>query len=318
MATDSGLKRSPSASAAKWMSYFSDKVSVSALSIPGTHNSCAHYVSLPSVRCQNAPLVQQLDRGIRFLDIRLSRPFLQFCSLGQSRHELVVVHSAFPVCAYRAVTFSKVLGRVYAFLDANPSETVIMSLKHEGPFSKGRVELADILWSGYIKGHEHRWFLEPRMPSLGEARGKIILFRRFECRDEQVSRFGFPATAWKYNTPGEDVTDGTVLSVQDYCEVLSPSGIDAKSSYVRQHITRASSSNLDTLFLNFTTAANFWNPNCWPRSIATGVMSDIGKALMDSKGRCGVMVMDFPDADGWKIVRHIIDRNMDLCEQKRR
>lgn len=272
------------------------------------------YVDIvPSVRCQNATVKQQLENGVRFLDIRLSKPYLNYCITG-SRHSLVVVHDAFPVCIYSSISFSRVLRTVYDFLDAHPQETVIMSLKHEGPFARSRYELSDSLWGAYIRGHESKWFLESRMPLLGEARGKIILFRRFDCPDHRQFHFGFPATSWRYNTTGEDVVDGTVLAVQDYCEVLTPAGYKDKTQYVQQHITRAGSMDNNTLFLNFTTAANFWHPGCWPKQIAAGVLSAVGQALISSKGRCGIMAMDFPDVDNWSIVKLILDRNIDLMD----
>lgn len=54
-----------------WMSKLSSSLPLSSLSIPGTHNSHTCYRALPSVRCQIVSVKDQLESGIRFLDIRV-------------------------------------------------------------------------------------------------------------------------------------------------------------------------------------------------------------------------------------------------------
>ena len=55
----------------KWMSKLPPHYPLSTLSIPGTHNSPTCHKALPSVRCQAVPVREQLDNGVRFLDIHL-------------------------------------------------------------------------------------------------------------------------------------------------------------------------------------------------------------------------------------------------------
>ncbi|KAK9345691.1 PLC-like phosphodiesterase [Lipomyces starkeyi] len=294
-------------SLAEWMSVFEDSVSLSALSIPGTHNSAAHHLSFPSVRCQRASIKKQLDNGIRFLDLRLSKPYTTLCtSFG---NDLQVVHGAFPVALLHPVKLSRVLNIVFDFLSAHPRETIIVSLKNEGPFSWAPNELSAMLWDGYIQQAQHKWFLEPRIPQLGEARGRAILFRRFGCPDDKRDTFGFPATSWRYNTTGEDTVNGQLLAVQDFCELPTSNAIKEKALYVELHMMRASQMSSNTLFVNFTTAANFWNPYCWPKDVAKAVRSGIDDALKKTRGKCGILVMDFPDNDDWVIVQNVVARN---------
>lgn len=54
-----------------WMRHLKDNTPLSALSIPGTHNSPTCYRALPSVRCQAVSPRQQLDNGVRFFDVRV-------------------------------------------------------------------------------------------------------------------------------------------------------------------------------------------------------------------------------------------------------
>ena len=53
------------------MSKLKDETPLSALSIPGTHNSPTHHTALPSVRCQAVGVKEQLNNGVRFLDLRV-------------------------------------------------------------------------------------------------------------------------------------------------------------------------------------------------------------------------------------------------------
>ncbi|KAK9478134.1 PLC-like phosphodiesterase [Lipomyces japonicus] len=302
-----------------WLAKFSDNVSIASLSIPGTHNSAAFYHSFPCVKCQGASILHQLNNGVRFLDFRVSKPYLNKLSvscLSSSSSSsfsggLQLCHGAFPISISRQVKLHNILNDVYSYLDDHPRETVIVSLKNEGPFSWVRDEFSQILWHHYIEPCRHRWFLDPCVPTLGQVRGKIILLRRFTCSPNLDGTFGFPATAWTYNTTGSDYQAGIPLSIQDFCELSSSAMIKAKTEYVESHILRSTQSlqNHSTLFMNFTSASNFWNLNCWPRKVATAMNAGIKNALLNHKGSCGVLVLDFAEDDDWSIVKLIINRN---------
>lgn len=55
-----------------WMRYVPDDASVMTLSIPGTHNSCCVHGLLGLGKAQELDLPDQLNAGIRFLDIRFT------------------------------------------------------------------------------------------------------------------------------------------------------------------------------------------------------------------------------------------------------
>ena len=115
--------------------------------------------------------------GVRFLDIRLQvikgelhgKPF-QTCYLCRPVPDYAVYHGM----RDQRCTFHSVLADLVAFLDAHPTETVVMSVKDEvrnEDFSK--------LVCLDMAQYEGRWFFENRVPSLGEVRGKAILLTRF-------------------------------------------------------------------------------------------------------------------------------------------
>ena len=84
---------------------------LSALSIPGTHNSHTYYRALPSVRCQTASIKSQLENGIRFLDIRVQPVHAS----DASKKDLYLVHGAFPVSLTGPKYLDPVLRICYEF-----------------------------------------------------------------------------------------------------------------------------------------------------------------------------------------------------------
>ncbi|EIN08032.1 PLC-like phosphodiesterase [Punctularia strigosozonata HHB-11173 SS5] len=125
----------------------------------------------PLAQCQSlkTPLAVQLRSGIRVLDIRLS--------LVHDR--LIAYHDIYP----QKATFQSILADVHDYFSdaASCRETVVMSIKQEDwrttparAFSAAvRREIEES--EGGLAG----WFLDDRIPSLGEIRGKIVMFSRF-------------------------------------------------------------------------------------------------------------------------------------------
>jgi len=175
---------------------------LTALSIPGTHNSACHFTALPSVRCQAAPIAQQLAAGVRFLDVRVQVRAAAASGAGgdtSSSSEagaaaLVLVHGAFAVSLRGRKTFGAVvLAPVSAFLAAHPGECVVLSVKREGAGAASDEALSRTLYARYVARDEGGWWVEERMPCLGEARGRIVLMRRFRGHD---GGWGIDAEHW--------------------------------------------------------------------------------------------------------------------------
>lgn len=71
-------------------------------------------------------------------------------------------------------TFPQVLADLVSFLTSHPTETVVMSVKDE----VRNEDFSRLVWLDMAKYHD-MWFLENRVPALGEVRGKAILLTRF-------------------------------------------------------------------------------------------------------------------------------------------
>jgi 1-phosphatidylinositol phosphodiesterase len=75
-------------------------------------------------------------------------------------------------------SFPEILSELYDFLHSHPTETLIVSLKQEdnNPAKFNALLARDI---GESKGGWEMWFRESRIPSLGEVRGRCVMFSRF-------------------------------------------------------------------------------------------------------------------------------------------
>ena len=125
----------------------------------------------PVSQCQalTTPLAVQLASGIRVLDIRLA----------VKDEKLVAYHGLYP----QRAPFQEILTTIHAFLTApeTNSETIVMSIMQED-FATVRGDVFSKLVHEEIfsgPGGSDMWFLENRIPLLGQVRGKVVMFSRF-------------------------------------------------------------------------------------------------------------------------------------------
>lgn len=320
-----------SANLQAWMRELRDDTLLSALSIPGTHNTPTCYVAAPSVRCQAVSPREQLENGIRFFDIRVQPEHPN----NPARDELILVHSAFSVSLTSTKYFRDLMHEVDEFLDQNPSETLIMSIKREGTGKSTDEQLSRILRDHYAHP-DSRWYTEPRIPTLGEVRGKVVLIRRFNIEErlkhEHDGRgWGINADGWEDNTPHAVCPSGH-LCIQDFYQVLETEYIHRKIQYVREHLDRSSCTRypfgaLQTdeqcrqhpFYINFLSASNFWKVQTWPERIAAKLNPATVDYLCRKHGEkdgdwsTGILVIDWVGLDGdWDLVRCIVGMNAKL------
>lgn len=151
-----------------------DEKNLFSLNICGTHDCVTQHIRLARFsRCQDKTIYEQLCLGVRALDIRV-----------QSNGErLIMVHGIMKAynekCSrFNVMDMEDVLVQCYRFLDEHPSESILFQFKSDN--GKENEKCFDNLFWNYIKGNEEKWFLQNHVPTLGEARGKIVLIRR--CR----------------------------------------------------------------------------------------------------------------------------------------
>ncbi len=249
-----------------------DDRSLTALSIPGTHDSGARFEPSPGLaKTQELTIAQQLGAGVRYLDIRCRHVDDQF----------LIYHG--PIDQNQ--TFEELLATVEEFLEANPSETVIASVKEEAT-PVGATRAFDATFATYLS---NRWYLDAAVPRLGEVRGKLVLLRRFAASG---SPLGIDAAPWADNATFT-VTNAASLRVQDAYIVTDNA---AKWSAVTALLAESRASTSSTLFLNYT--SGYQTMSALPN--ITIVSDDLNARLdtfladpANAQAHLGVVVMDF-------------------------
>ncbi|PXW10361.1 1-phosphatidylinositol phosphodiesterase [Chryseobacterium sp. CBTAP 102] len=263
-----------------WMSGLQDNISISKISIPGTHDSGAR-VDAPVIsgtaKTQDLSIAEQLNAGVRFLDIRC-------------RH----IDNAFTIhhgAIYQNLNFDDVLNACYAFLNSHPSETIIMSVKEEYDASN-TTRSFEQTFDSYVQKNPSKWDLGANIPTLGAVRGKIKLLRRFSSGITK----GINASPWADNTTFDINNSSVQLKVQDYYKVTNN---DDKWNGISSLLNEAKNDTNGKLFVNFTSG---YKPGIFGIPSIPTVSNNINPRLKtffqsNTHGSFGIMPIDFVNAE---------------------
>ncbi|XP_029590844.1 uncharacterized protein LOC115175609 [Salmo trutta] len=140
----------------KWMESIPDDKLLSAVTIPGTHESLTLYGG-PLIQCQAWTLENQLKAGLRYFDIRV---------------EASIFHNILDVMDGHLIhtKFHEVLNILWEFLDKHGSESVLLRVTLQGMSMKKAAKCIKTL----IENSEDRVWTKIFVPKMQEARGKII------------------------------------------------------------------------------------------------------------------------------------------------
>lgn len=188
---------------ADWMRELPDETPLNALVLPGTHDSATRYVQLGFFsKCQGKSIGQQLEAGYRYLDIRLA----------VNGDGMILMHGftkcrSGPMPWNSALTLDAVLEDCYAFLSAHPTETVVFAVKQE--HGDESVKEFQTILNRYVQEKPEFWLQSDRIPTLGLARGKLVLLRRYEDEAGLGAAAGVPLL-WANQNGHEDTSRNTV------------------------------------------------------------------------------------------------------------
>lgn len=262
-------------SGATWMSHLPSSTPMTALSIPGTHDSAAYTYSWPFIATQTMDITAQLNSGIRYFDLRC----------GLRSNVLEMVHGS----AMLNLRLDEVLTAMYAWLSTHPSEALIAQLKRDRKDESSTIYFAQAVTQA-ISSAPQFWRTANTTPMLGELRGRIQLFRRFDGGASPggtppLFAYGLDVTRWQDN-PSRPFTihtaHGVQVTVQDHYSFPDalglPSLIARKGGDVAELLDWAWQQDQqqmpetsDRWFINFTSAFEF---NLYyqitPREIAAG------------------------------------------------
>ncbi|WP_233515416.1 phosphatidylinositol-specific phospholipase C [Marinitenerispora sediminis] len=274
-----------------WMAEISDGTSLAALSIPGTHDTMARDVTALA-ETQESPLPEQLDAGVRALDIR-TRHFQDRFTIHHGR-------------VYLHANFTDVLRQTTDFLREHPTETVLMRVKPEHTAEQNTRTYEETLdW--YLTenpdtaglAHDYVWTppggeYATRIPDLGQVRGRIVILQDF---DGAGTVYG---PRWA----------GAGMSIQDDYEVPTLFDIARKWEKARTHFETTRTGPADRLHINFLSGASL---GALPIHVASGGLGFRGVndyALSHLRAtdlpRTGVVMADYP---GPGLVEEILAEN---------
>lgn len=330
-------------SLATWMSKYPDETPLARMNIPGTHDSAtwnytqATQDALANItaddgeptyppelfRCQSASMLASLNAGVRFFDLRFA--------LDPTGTKLVFWHSQALVS--ETATVGDVIAAFYYWLDMHPSEAVVLSFQYEGSTTADatfnatvQLKLFDTLNSTAAVQHIEQTHDE--LPTLGEARGKVVLFKRFDL-DELPGEYGealpglhLSPSLWSDDSSNIALTYNTARNLTAYAEDYyepddlgndssAAANIAAKVNATTAHL-RMATSNIstyaDSLFITFASAEHVTTSpiTVTPHIMAVGadnsstllggVNQQILPVLESYRGRrTGIVVVDFWD-----------------------
>ncbi len=163
-------------SSTNWMDGLDGSKKLNQFNIPGSHDSLAYNVSnfvKKYAQCQKYTLQDQLNSGVRILDIRLFYDKTKkdlFCCHGKDIFQC----NCHKKNSDELISYDLVLSTIANFLKNHPSETIIIAPKHESgskTLTNKQINLVHekLKKFGII-------YTENRVPSLQEVRGKIVLW----------------------------------------------------------------------------------------------------------------------------------------------
>ncbi|KAF2718451.1 PLC-like phosphodiesterase [Polychaeton citri CBS 116435] len=331
-----------------WMSKHTDDTPLVHMNIPGTHDSSTwnysastqkalnHVTDLAGLptssfpadfwRCQRRSLIDMLNAGVRAFDLRFA--------FDVTNTTLVFWHG--PGLQSQTATVEDVLFGFYTWLENHPTETVFLSFQREHPFDSPAQQL--LLYEALTSSAAQRYISPSRgtLGTLGNARGKISLLRRFDLDllpsnyEESLPGLHFSPSEWTVN--GDNIqltyneTTGATAFIEDYYapDTEDDSGVEiniaSKFNTTVAALERAASrEKADSLFWSFASSTNIGQSDPKTPSMQAlgngtftpngGVNDQLLRWLREGgKGhRYGLVMFDFFDQPG-----NLIDAFLDV------
>ncbi|KAK3495117.1 PLC-like phosphodiesterase [Neurospora hispaniola] len=216
---------------AQWMTPLPDSLPLTRLrAIPGTHDSATWNFttetrnSIPSnpsylpaewFRCQKKSILESLEAGVRFFDLRYAALDTGTGGSGKGGGQgtrLVFWHKM--ALLSEVATVEDVLFGFYKWLEERGAgEVVMISLQYEHPTRSHASNTPQVqrLLHSLLTTPAARRFIYPSHslpPTLGDARGKIVLLKRFDLPDLPLDQqlavpgLNFSPSLWPENNRG--------------------------------------------------------------------------------------------------------------------
>lgn len=272
-----------------WMSRLPDSTLLQNMSIPGSHDSGAT-IGGAAAECQDWSILEQLNAGIRFLDIRGRRYGRRYA----------IHHGMF----FQNLFFEDVMAQIISFLEDHPQEVIIMNIQEEY-IPTGNSISNEALWTYYASKYSKWIFKNPNdlgnypNPTLGVLRGKIYTFGR-----DFRSGYG---TYYNGGLNDEDFSQQNYYKVYYFAHKYTDpddryATLPSKVELAKQYIDIAKSS--DIWVVNYLSGSTGMTPYEVAKSVNPPIYDYLGKQV--GKQKLGILPMDYP---GEKLIYRIIKSN---------
>jgi 1-phosphatidylinositol phosphodiesterase len=259
------------------MSQLSGKNALFSISIPGTHDSGTYKVSrivrVGWVTTQSWSITEQLNAGIRYLDIRC-RQINDVCQ---------IYHGDWS--AY--INFDDVLYQIFRFLDKYTGETIIMRLVEQSNGHDNKKSFQQMLSIFYSNYNNYFYkvpnnMLNPYLVSLDMTKGKLVVLVDFNT--DTPFAYGF-----KYSD---------FLIQDDYA-----AAVDVKKNKIMSFVETTFQSMIINYLSGYFTGVPLTNPADYSH-VMNPFMTDLIKKKKPDY--VGIVPADFPDSE---LISAIIDTN---------
>lgn len=315
--------------------YLSDDLHISELSIPGTHDTYSKIEHSWAAHCQMMSLSEQLESGIRVLDIRLN----------VEGERLRTAHGIYEFYSY----FEDVLAECIVFLRSHEKETILMRVGRNAGDLATFVSLFETKYMEKIyedsTTYYERWFWHqeesenPTNPTLGEVRGKIVLLQAFPAGSLYGLNYLAAECCYCKDVSTDCDSDATIKIQDSYDMGTNWSLSNWKAQAVVDHLKRAAEGDPETIYINYlvgsggsfpyfvasghsspgTNDPHLWmgwcfggcGPLMWTRSFLKccfflGTNEVAYRHLVANRNRAGIVMADFP---GPGLIKVLIEIN---------
>lgn len=259
-----------------WLKGISGKKRIGSISIPGTHDSGTYNLAGGLHKTQTLSIKEQLESGIRYLDIRLKI----------DNNTLKVFHSF----SYTGLTFDDVLTQVCSFLESTPSEAVLMRIKEEGRKTGEAFEnrfnffITDKVYNQFF------WKYQENNPTLDQVRRKIVIIQDFVSQVQYGPYLSY-------------------FKVQDNFNPKFPDRIEKKKTSIRESFFSAQKPGAE-IVINHLSAVSLVPSILSPKTFADECNPFMRGLIYDnSPTYVGFVIADYPD---FELVQDVIGTNEEI------
>jgi hypothetical protein len=285
---------------ASWMTALPQQVRdqpLSQLMLAATHDSgtsTTSTVASPKAKTQDWTIMEQLQHGIRVFDIRVK---VKSGLLGGI--SLVIAHGI----ADMAITYEDVIRDFHTFLDDHPKECIVMLCNQETKDGADASGFAALIEKANVDLGT-RFYTGSGIPSINQAKGTIVLLRRYPGDG------GISLVDWPDDT--QNIYEGYMNNYTFYTQDYSNATLEDK----QQHVSRAFGFNTKdgqpVWLLNYNTLA-VWIVS-WSK--IRDYSDPMNAWLLDYLGKhditAATLFLDFPSD---RLIQQIVGCNFSVVDQ---